>query len=129
MRVLRHCLLSQLSSPYQFRASRSRFHNLPREPISLGFCLVIDKVWLSVLVCDSYCTFSHMQGKILAYELNHNYRRNCLGVFRCRVCCCGGENFLCDSVFDDLFPLRRHWRNFGCLATSLDRYRFNRCTP
>ena len=119
MRVLHHCRLSRLSLPYQFRASRSRFHNLHRKPISLGFYLVINKVWQSVLVCDSYCTFSYMQGKILARELDHNYRRICLGFFRCWVCCYGGENSLCDCVFAGLSPMRQHLRNSDRLATSL----------
>ena len=109
--------LSWLSSPYQFRASRSRFHNLYHEPFCLGFYLLIDKVWQSVLVCDSYCTFSHMQGKILARELNHNYCRICLGGFHCRVCCCGGKNSLCDCA--GLSLMCRHWRNSDHLATSL----------
>ena len=60
-----------------------------------------------------------MQGKILARELDHNYHRICLGVFRFPVCCCGCENSLCNCVFAGLSPMRRHWRNSDRLATSL----------
>jgi hypothetical protein len=88
---------------------RSTFHFLSCDRHSLAKCPNF----------DIYCTFSHMQGKILARELDHNCRRICLGVFRFPVCCCGFENSLCNCVFAGLSPMRRHWRNSDRLATSL----------
>ena len=77
----------------------------------------------SLAKCPSFRQLLHFfpyAGQDFGCELDHNYRRMCVGVCRFPVCFDGCEIVLCNCFCAGLLPMHRHWRNSD-LETSFAR--------